>query len=247
MRWLLGWVWWTILPIRKAMAIRNYRFAFPKHSPTELRHTVGDMVWSYVELAMGRRATLEGLELMRGGGICLAGHGGAWDLALISAAAHLPITIFVKPPSNRLAAWFITRARTRAGIELLPPSGSSQAAYDALRQGRVLVFVQDQRHNRGIPVDFFGKPAWTSRGFGRIANRTGARLFGAWQWRDDQGHHLRFETLNPTPPTDTDEAIDYLTEYSQHFYEEKIRQHPHSWLWLHNRWRSLRGKHEQSQ
>lgn len=227
------------------MAIKNYGVAFPKNAPSDLRKTVGDLVWGYVELAMGRRSSLEGIELLSSGGICLAGHGGAWDLALISAAEKIPITIFVKPPSNRLAAWLITRARIRAGIELLPPSGSSQAAYDALSRGRTLIFVQDQRHNRGIPVDFFGKPAWTSRGFGRIAQKTGADLYGAWQWRDGQGHHLRVEKLMPTPPTDTEEAIDYLTEYSQQFYEEKIRQKPHSWLWLHNRWRSLRGNHEQ--
>jgi KDO2-lipid IV(A) lauroyltransferase len=229
------------------MAVQNYRSAFPKNSPTQLRKTVGDMIWSYVELAMGRRASIEGLELVRGGGICLAGHGGAWDLALISVAADLPITIFVKPPTNRLAAWLITRARTRAGIELLPPSGSSHAAYEALNQGRVLVFVQDQRHNRGVPVDFFGRPAWTSQGFGRIATESGANLFGVWQWRDDDGHHIRFEKLRTTPPTDTDEAIHYLTQYSQIFYEEKIRDQPYSWLWLHNRWRSLRGKNEQPQ
>ena len=227
------------------MAIQNYRSAFPNRSPSQLRKTVGDMVWSYIELAMGRRASIEGADLLRNGGVCLAGHGGAWDLALISAAAEIPITIFVKPPSNRIAAWLITRARTRAGIELLPPSGSTQAAYQALRQGRVLVFVQDQRHNRGIPVDFFGRPAWTSQGFGRITIKSGATVFGAWQWRDKKGHHLRLEMLHPTPPDDVDEAIHYMTQYSQHFYEKKIREHPHAWLWLHNRWRSLRGTHGQ--
>ena len=229
------------------MAIQNYRIAFPSRSPSQLRTTVGNMVWSYVELAMGRRASIEGIELLRGGGICLAGHGGAWDLALISAATELPVTIFVKPPSNRLAAWLITRARMRAGIELLPPAGSTQAALQALRQGRVLVFVQDQRHNRGIPVDFFGKSAWTSQGFGRIAMKSGAKLFGAWQWRNKKGHHLRFEKLYASPPEDTNEAIEYLTQYSQQFYEQKIREHPCDWLWLHNRWLSLRGSHEQPQ
>jgi KDO2-lipid IV(A) lauroyltransferase len=227
------------------MAVANFQAAFPEGSPSQLRRTVGDLLWGYVELAIGRRASIEGAEMVQTGGICLAGHGGAWDLALISAASKIPITIFVKPPSNPIAAWWITRARTRAGLELLPPTGSALAAYRALKRGRLVVFVQDQRHNQGIPVEFFGRPAWTSRGFGVLASRTGAPLFGAWQWRDADGHHMQIEALKTDVPEDQESAIEYLTQKSQRFYEEKIRHRPHSWLWLHNRWRSLGEVHEQ--
>ena len=53
-----------------------------------------EMVWGYIELAMGRRAVVHGAEQIQNGGICLAGHGGAWDLGLISAAEKIPTTIF---------------------------------------------------------------------------------------------------------------------------------------------------------
>ena len=239
---VLGWLWWWVLPVRKQVAIANYRAAFPDRDPTELRRTVGEMIWSYVELACGKRATVHGAELAREGGVCLAGHLGAWDLCLISAASEIPISIFVRPPTNPIAAWWIERARTRAGLELLSPRGSAMGALRALKRGRVVVFIQDQRHNQGTAVPFFGRPALTSRGFGLLAAKTGAPLLGATQWRDASGqHHIKIERLNPTLPEDPVAAAHALTAYSQEFYEEKIRIHPHSWLWLHDRWRSFKG------
>lgn len=238
---LLGWLWWWVLPVRKRVAIANFQAAFPDRDPAELRRTVGEMVWSYVELALGKRATVHGAELASEGGLCLAGHLGAWDLCLISAAAEVPISVFVRPPTNPLIAWWIGRARTRAGLELLSPRGSAISALRALRQGRVVVFIQDQRHNQGTPVPFFGRPALTSRGFGMLATKTGAPLLGATQWRDASGaHHIKVERLSPTRPEDPVEAVEALTAFSQAFYEERIRENPYSWLWLHDRWRSFK-------
>jgi KDO2-lipid IV(A) lauroyltransferase len=239
---LLGWLWWWVIPIRKRVAIANYRSAFPDRDPSELRRTVGEMVWSYIELACGKRAMVHGAELASEGGLCLAGHLSAWDLCLISAAQEVPISIFVRPPTNPLLAWWIKRERERAGLELLSPRGSAISALRALKRGRVVIFVQDQRHNQGIPVPFFGRPALTSRGFGLLAARTGAPLLGATQWRDEDGqHHIKVERLDPTLPADAEAAADALTTFSQAFYEERIRRNPHSWLWLHDRWRAFKG------
>ena len=240
----IGWVWWLICPIRKRIAIDNYRRAFPDHTIGDLRRCVGEMVWGYIELARGKRAEIHGHEQITHGGLCLAGHGGAWDLALISAAQHIPITIFVKTPANPLIAWWIRRLRERSGLELLAPTASAVAAYRALKRGRLVVFVQDQRHNQGIPVQFFGRPAWTSRGFAVLAARTDVPIFGAWQWRDQhtgiQKMHIETLTLDQRNP----EHIPEITLQTQQFYERKIRKRPHSWLWLHDRWRSLGCNHE---
>ena len=241
---LIGWIWWLLCPVRKRVAIDNYRAAFPDRPPGELRRSVGEMVWGYIELAAGRRAQVHGAEQAKQGGLCLAGHGGAWDLALISAAQHIPITIFVKTPTNPLVAWWIRLMRERVGIELLAPNASAMAAYRALKRGRLVVFVQDQRHNQGVPVDFFGRPAWTSRGFGVLAARTDAPVFGAWQWRDEETglHHIQIEPLS-LEHRHPDQA-NLITIETQTFYENKIRTRPYSWLWLHDRWRSLEGIHE---
>ena len=235
---LIGWLWWWVIPIRKQLAIDNYSAAFPDRDPRELRRTVGELVCGYVDLALGRPVHLAHMDLVQQGGICLAGHGAAWDLALCAAAKAVPATIFVKLPSSRLAAWWITRMRERSNIELLAPTGSTFAAFRALRKGRLVVFVMDQRFNDGIRVPLFGRPARTSRGFALMLHRTKAPVFGAWQWRDERGNHrLAIEALHPEIPADPEEAIPSLTAWSQAWTERMIRTAPHSWLWLHDRWK----------
>ncbi len=235
---LIGWLWWWVIPIRKKLAIANYAAAFPERDPRDLQRTVGELVAGYVDLLRGRPVALQGMELVQQGGVCLAGHGGAWDLGLCAAARQVPATIFVRTPSNRLAAWWITRMRERSGIELLPPRNSALKALRALKRGRLLVFVQDQRENDGIRIDFFGRPARTSRGLATIVYHTKAPVFGAWQWRDEAGqHHLSVEPIEIPFPDDPDEAPAVITRATQAWYEDKIRSAPHSWLWLHDRWR----------
>lgn len=235
---LIGWLWWLLLPVRKHLAIANYRQAFPDRDPGELRRTVGEMVMAYVHLLLGRRAEVEGVELLSGGGIIVAGHGTNWDIALISVGERVPLTIFVKPPSNRLAAWAIERWRRAAGVELLPPHGSMAAAYDALARGRCVVFVQDQRHNKGIAVPFFGRPALTSPAMAAMIWRSRRPVFGTWQWCDRGRYRVRVERLHWPVPENRDEAIVELTARSQRFYEDRIRTAPHGWLWLHDRWKN---------
>ena len=105
MIWLLGWVWWLFVPVRKRLAVANYRKAFPDRDPGELRRTVGGVVWGYFELIFGARATIEGLDKIEGPALLLASHTGSWDVCLVSFGACKPTTIFVKTPANPLVAW----------------------------------------------------------------------------------------------------------------------------------------------
>jgi len=235
--WILGWLWWTVLPVRKRLAVASYRRCFPERDPGELRRTVGELGAGYRDLLLGRRMKVEGAELLAGGGLVLCGHGSAWDMALVSLGEATPVTIFVKAPSNKLAAWWIERVRRRSGVELLPPDGSMQDAYEALARGRTVMFVQDQRRNQGLAVPFFGRPALTSPALAAAAWRTRAPLFGFWQWKEGGSYRARIECLDWPVPEDREQAIAELTARSQRFYEERIHTAPHSWLWLHDRWK----------
>jgi KDO2-lipid IV(A) lauroyltransferase len=234
--WVLGWLWWTVLPVRRNEAVAAYRAAFPDRDPRELRRNVGAVVASYAGLLVGRRAEVVGWELAEGGAIALAGHFAAWDLALLSAARHVPATIAVREPTNRLIARVIRHLRAKEGVELLPPRGSMAALTAALERGRTVVLVQDQRHNDGLDVPFFGRPARTSAAFAALVRRTDRPVVGVWQeWRPDGRLVVRFERLE-CPPRDA-ATVDALTAFSQQFYERHIREQPWAWWWLHRRWK----------
>jgi len=234
----LGWIWWTLLPARRRLAVSNHQAAFPDRDPGELRRTVGELAWSYAELAMGRRAVVTGLEQHTGGAVVLAGHFSGWDLALLSLADHVPVTIFVREPSDRVARAVVAHLREHPNLELLPPRGAMNRAYAALDEGRLVLFVQDQRHDPGIPAPFLGRQAWTSVGFAIAAWRTRAPILGMTQHRAGDGrHHVHLTPLPLPVPPERDTAVQTLTAASQRFYEDAVRARPWTWWWLHDRWR----------
>ena len=241
--WLLGWVWWLLVPVRRRLATENFRRCFPEEPVgPSLRRGVGEMAAQYVHLFLGRRcASIENLELAEGGALCLAGHFGGWEVGLVSMASLAPMTVFIKEPSGALSRAAVARLRSQArDLELLVAGDSPRRAIRALQRGRLVVLVQDQRYNDGLEVDFFGRPCKTSPAFGVMARLTGARLLGMEQWVEPGGvYRGRLIALSsPDPmPADRDEAIRELTVLSQRFYEDIIRERPWSWLWLHNRWR----------
>jgi len=236
---LLGWIWWWLLPVRRDIAQANFARCFPDLPVgPSLRRSVGEMAAQYIELLLGRRCAIDGIEQVRGGGLCLAGHFGAWELMVTSLAREVPVTAFVREPSSPLAARLIRWLRTRGtDLELLTTKDSPRRAYDALAEGRLVLLLQDQRHNDGIEVDFFGAPCRTSPAFGAMAWMARPPLYTIHQWRDGRQHHAAIRPLDVEIPEGRRDAIRALTQASQDAYASIIRQRPHSWLWLHDRWR----------
>jgi len=239
--WLLGWVWWLLVPVRRAVAWSNLQQAIPGTEGAALRHAVGSVAWGYLELLVGPRVDWRGLEAARGGAVLFTAHLGPWDPCLVEAARICPLTVFLKVPSSGAAAWAIERLRRRPGVDLeaLPVRDAMEAAHDALERGRLIVFVLDQRHAAGVPVDFFGRPAWTSAAFAAMVHRHRPRVFASHQWRDASGRvHARAERLNWTVPDDRDEAVRELTASTQRWIEGRVRATPGDWWWLHRRWKA---------
>jgi len=236
--WVLGWLWWTVIPARKKEAIANYTHCFPERDPSELRQGIGELAVQYFDMLIGRRATIENWEIGRKGGLCIAGHFGAWDIALTSLSTHVPVSIFVKTPSNPIAARLVMGMRGRfSNLELINATASLKPALEALDRGRLVLMVQDQRFNRGIPVDFFGKTCLTSPGFAMLAWKKRPPLIGFYQWREGGKHYGRLEPLAWPISEVREDALQELTAQTQEFYERKIGLRPYAWLWLHRRWR----------
>ena len=235
----LGALWWWALPIRRAEASAALLAALPAAGPPGplLRRAVGSAALGYLELLLGRPMEIDGLDavsawLRPGQGLwCLAGHHGPWDLLLVRASAAVPISIFVRAPSGRLSRAALDHLRRRGGdLELLSPTAGIAAATEAYARGRVVVFVQDQRHNKGVAVPFFGRPARTSTGLARALAAHPGPVLWAEAWRAGDGRPVG--ALRFCPPPDAAEA----TAWSQAQHEAAARARPGDWWWLHKRW-----------
>ena len=239
--WCLGWLWWVVLPVRRSVARANLAAALPDAEPALLRRAVGSVAVGYLELLLRRSVDWQGLEAAAGGAVLFTAHLGPWDTCLLAAARRVPITVFLKVPSNPLAARAIERLRADPEVDLepLPVRGSMDAARAALERGRLVVFVLDQRHQDGVAVPFFGRPAWTSAAFAAMVHRLRPRLYASVQWRDHRGMvHARALPLSWEVPDDRDTAIRVLTARTQRWIERRVRERPGDWWWLHRRWKS---------
>lgn len=248
----LGWVvaaaWWWLVPVRRAVAVANVRRAFPdwprRRVARTLRHMMHDIVLGYVELLVSERTGRhmvegEGADTLPPGSLVLAGHGGSWDIALLAMADRTPTALFLKPPSSPSVRAWIAAVRARHDVLGLGPGTTLADGYRALADGRALLMIQDQRHNAGLWSPFFGVPCRTSAGFATAALDAGRPVYGVWQYREARGRHrFRIAPLPlPAPTGDRAADVQRITDAANAWYEARIRECPHGWLWLHDRWR----------
>ena len=90
--WALAWLWWTVVPFRKAIAVEGFRHVFPELPVgPNLRRETAELVMGYIELFHEVRKpciqlTVENSEPIQKhiaaneGVILVAGHFGSWDL-----------------------------------------------------------------------------------------------------------------------------------------------------------------------
>jgi KDO2-lipid IV(A) lauroyltransferase len=185
------------------------------------------------------------------GVLVLTGHFGNWEVSTTAAIAKFPqmhgkfhfVRRAIKPDwLDRL----VNRRFNQAGFGVFPKRGSLDAMLDCLERGEVIVFPFDQHAGPpdGIPIDFFGEPAWTFKSLAIIALATGAPVLPASSWREPNGQHvLRFgEPMSPIEAEDTNEAIRLNTRSYNAALERLIVRHPEQWYWVHRRWKHAEAK-----
>lgn len=230
--WLVAWAWWWVLPVRRRVAVANLALALPGVAPRPvLVRMMHDLVLGLCELLHWDELEVrfEGFEEVQAS-VLLGGHGGAWEVALCGLAERTPIAIFLRTPTDPWTRRFLSRLRAEHRVEALETGSTMDDARRAIERGASLIFVQDQRHARGIASPFFGSPAMTSAAFA-VAARERGRAFAFWQVREGVGRHLlRAE------PFAVEGDVQAVTDAANRYYEARIREHPHGWLWLHRRW-----------
>lgn len=240
---LVAWLWWWCVPVRRSVAVANLRRALPELDPgPTLRASVADLTLGLLEWVRRDPVHVEwtGLEQVQracaqGGTLLLSGHCAGFEAALSQAPGLLGVTVsaFARLPSNAAVRARVVELRERCGLVLLPPHGSMAQGIQALEDGGMLAFALDQRRNQGLPIEFFGHPAWTSPGLAAAHRKTGAPVFAAWAVREGPGRlRARIEPL----PMSGDVAAD--TALATAWIEARIREAPTGWLWLHDRWRT---------
>jgi KDO2-lipid IV(A) lauroyltransferase len=249
-----AWLWWLVVPVRKSLAVRNFRSAFPGVTPgPPLRRMMAGLVLGYFELLHEERVpgsvalTIEGTEPIAErqragkGTLIVAAHLGSWDLVgpLMARRTGFRASAVVKIPRSKPVAALIERVRTAYGLGLVPnKTGAMKRALELLDEGQVVVFIIDQRFARGVDVPFFGRPALTSPSICVAAERTGCAVSFLEYWREGTAKH---GAVFSAPLVVTGNGQEDLAAFTARI-EEAVRRRPHNWLWLHDRWKHAPGR-----
>jgi KDO2-lipid IV(A) lauroyltransferase len=194
------------------------------------------------------RITLAGHELvldrlMAGGPvIMLSGHFGNWEMAgYLFGVFGFPPHSVARTLDNPYIDRFLRRFREKTGQKLIPKNGGYDQMLDVLRTGGVLSFLADQdAGERGLYVDFFGRPASTHKAIALLAIEHQAPVVVGYARRVGPG--FRYEVgceavITPDELTGTSDDVRLLTQRYTSALEAVIRRAPEQYLWLHRRWK----------
>lgn len=173
--------------------------------------------------------------------VFVSGHLSNWEVmpaAIVDSGVVCEMTY--RAANNPYVDERIKKSRRRYGVRLFAPKGGDGARelLEGLKQGRSVALMNDQKFNGGVAAPFFGHDARTAPGPTRLAIRFGTVLQPMSVQRV-KGARFRVVVHDPiVPPSTGDRAADIEAgvRLVNAFMEERIRERPAEWFWVHRRW-----------
>jgi len=96
-----------------------------------------------------------------------------------------------------------------------------------------------------VPVTFLGTRTTAPSGAASLARASQAEVFFGFTYRGhDNRHHIVLERVDGVYRSeDRDGDILSNTSLFTRLIEEKVREFPSQWVWIHDRWGKYRRKH----
>ena len=259
----IGKLLYRTLKKRRQIALNNLQIAFGNDMDEDRQHDMckasfinlsktiiefmrftklnSDNIWQEVSVK-GREHLDAAIEKGKGVIVVLT-HFGNWELLSLVWGVLIPnrATAIAFPLKNEKLNAYICRNRERMSLKLIPRKNAIRATLRALKNNEAVGFFADQNAGeQGVFIEFFGKPASTSRAPVTIALKTDTPILFTLDVRqpNDQ-HHVYISPpiyLEPSGDTETD-VIEYTTFLVREL-EKYIQKYPEQWLWLHNRWKT---------
>ncbi|MDF1793646.1 MAG: lauroyl acyltransferase [Thalassobaculaceae bacterium] len=182
------------------------------------------------------------LAAMATGGpaIYVSGHIANWELMPL-AAAHVGLVIdaVYRAPDNPLIASLYDKRKPHPDATMFPKgSAGARGVMGALKRGRPLGLLIDQKMNDGIEARFFGRRAMTTPAFAQLARRFDCPIV-AVRIERLEGVRFRVTAFEGVKVARTGGTADDVAATVQAFndlLESWIRERPEQWLWVHRRW-----------
>ncbi|WGM46797.1 Lipid A biosynthesis lauroyltransferase [Brevundimonas sp. NIBR10] len=238
--------------------IRNLRIAFPDMDPAAREQLAVDQweqtgrafaetaVMDQLTLASGRIEVvgLERMHAIRDEGrpvVFVGGHlANIETLAVTIVGSGVPCQITYRAANNPYVDARIVRLRADYGIKLFAPKGGDGARelLAGMARGESVALMNDQKFSEGPEVTFFGQPVNAAPGPSRLALRYGTVLQPLSVTRLP-GVRFRVTAHEPIEIQKTGDRQADIARGVQaitSFIEERVRENPVDWFWVHKRW-----------
>jgi KDO2-lipid IV(A) lauroyltransferase len=253
----LGMALYVLARERRHVALTNLRLCFPEWSAAERRRQARrhfqafgrtiiehGILWWSPAVRVRALVRIEGIEHWHAAAgrpvILLAPHFVGLDMGGMRLGADYECTSVYSRQKNPVFDAVLFRGRTRfVKPALYSRQEGIRPVVKAMRRGLPFYYLPDMDFGSrdSVFVPFFGVPAATITGLSRIARLAGAVVVPAvtYQLRGGAGYVLRFYPAWLDFPGD-DLAAD--ARRMNAFIEERVREAPEQYFWLHKRFKT---------
>lgn len=256
------------VPRYKRIALRNLRHVFPGMGETEIQalfqkhikalahfandstrlHTL-DREWAIKHVKFPDPNPLEYLSAKTPGkgALIATGHLGSFELFGAVTALHgYPLDFVVRNFKGRhLDAWW-TSMRERHGNKVIARNGAFNEVVQEIQRGRntAILFDQNVKRNHAVFVDFFGRPAATTKALALAAIKTRAIVIVSFLQNTEGDYYTvraeecDFSAIYNNEEMSVDRKVFEITQRVTKVFEEMILMSPHEWFWMHRRWKT---------
>ncbi|MBY0422200.1 MAG: lysophospholipid acyltransferase family protein, partial [Parvularculaceae bacterium] len=172
--------------------------------------------------------------------IFVSGHFANWEIMPIALRVlGVDYALVYRAANNPLVDGLIIRERARVATRWQTPKGKgARPLVDALRSGRSLAMLVDQKLTDSPPAPLLGRLAPTGQIAARLALKFDAVLFYATLERLPKARFriIVRPRLAVERTDDLDQDVAALTRRINEAIGRDIDARPEQWLWLHRRW-----------
>ena len=173
----------------------------------------------------------------------VTGHFGNWELGgFILGALGFKTYAIARTLDNPYVDWFLrVKFREKTGQQILSKDDDYERIKQVLANNGVLATLADQdAGQRGLFVDFFGRPASTHKAVALLsmAYKVPLAVIGTAKLGEPMRYAVLVEdVIYPEEYDGRPDAVRQITERFSTALERLVRRYPQQYFWLHRRWK----------
>ncbi len=243
----------------RAAVKANLKAIFPEKSDREIRGMRLHMAWNFAKYLVDffrfekldkeyvkKHIRIENIEhfnqaMEKGKGVVvLSAHLGNWELGgIVVALMGYPFWVVALEHKHKKVNQFFNHQRESKGIKVVPLGKAVKACINALKRNELIGLVGDRDFTeKGIVMNFFGKPAIFPEGPANLSLKIGAPIVPGFMLRNTDGSYTFFieRPIEFTPTGAKEKDLRELMRRYIIIFEDYIRRYPDQWYMFRRFW-----------